>query len=179
MKNLLGVALLLLVLNACHRYEEEKQSLRALSEDWYETYALVDAFVDQTESLQIDWQEKYDRMELTRAEMAAFDEGTLAVLREIRTACSEHGAFYDSIAASVEAFAIDWENQTGELEDLETLVDDDIRVPDLAERVTAFRANLHQAPIRLHGWRILLENIHEACQQNCQQFERLAEEMGQ
>ena len=178
MKNLLGLAALLLLLNACHRYEEEKQALRDLSRDWNDTYALVNAFVDQTETLQIDWQERYDRMQLTRAEMAAFDEGTLAVLSEIKTTCSEHGVVYDSIAAAVEAFAIDWEEQTGRLEDLETLVDDDVRVPDLGEQVTAYRAVLAAVPGRLRAWRIRLENTHEACQQNCQQFERLAAEVG-
>ncbi len=179
MKNLLGFAALLLTLSACNRYEEEKQALRNLSEDWNETYALVNAFVDQTETLQINWQEKYDRMQLTRAEMAAFDEGTLAVLTEIKTTCSEHGIVYDDIAEAVEAFAIEWEEQTGQLEDLETLIDDDVRVPDLADQVAAYRAILDAVPGRLQAWRLHLENTHEECQQNCQQFERLASEMGQ
>ena len=175
MKNISGLLLLLMVLTSCRNDTKElKTAFRKLSTEWDHTYAVVNEFVDQVEISQINWQEQYDRMELSAEEMEGFDEATLAVLREIKTTCREHGLTFDAVAEEVEAFAIRWEEQTAHLDDLDTRLEEGEKINDLGNQLSELRATLDTVPVRLENWSKRLEATYVDCQQNCRHFERLA-----
>jgi|GEM_PF-3006608 len=174
MKKIVGIITIAAIFYACTDGGKQREALENISREWNKTYALVNAFVDRAETEQINWQEQYERMELDFEELAVLDEQTRDQLMEIKTTCREHGAVYDQVAEAVEAFAIRWEEQTGEMEKLSKQLTQGQNPVDLEAQTAEFRRTLSNVKPKLSAWGKQLDLTFESCQQTCQHFEKLA-----
>lgn len=174
MKNLPVLFALVVLLFSCEQPEQHQETLSRITNEWNSKNAFVNSFVDHVEIEQIAWQEQYDQMQLTEAELAQLGEETRNQLVEIKTLCREHGATIDTIAEQVEAFAINWEEGTSTLNDLQIKVLEGQEVQNLDEKLIRYDSTLSALPAQFSFWTKKLEVTRQSCQETCNQFAKLA-----
>jgi hypothetical protein len=122
----------------------------------------------------MDWQEQFQSIKLTEEELSARDEATRAQLLELKESCRMHGESYSAIAEEVEAFVLNFENQTSELEELETRLAEGREIEDLTEKMEYYRNILFTMTPRMSTWKQRLEKTKADCRQSCGQYIRFA-----
>lgn len=177
MKSALGLLSILLMLFSCKREDVHEKEIQQLSADWDQAFAAVNDLIDQVAEEQYAWEEKQEDIRRLEEPSELMNDTLRFQIDSLVDAYRRQGDALNAISREVEAFAIRFDTQTSEVEELETQLAEGRDVEELSEKVARFRQVVNQLSQQIAGWQQRLSATRDQYRQIYQQYVQLTSQM--